>query len=224
MSIFIKIFYYLIIGIGIFLIARIGIFLVHYQNFSSLSLSNVILAFLYGFRFDLASLLVFSGIPLLLMALPFHWCTSKWWHVTLSSIVFFVFVLEGTLLIGDVIYFGYVKRHLTNELLFLRKDIKVVPNPYVMTNMMETQVSNPFLNQRRRLLFTHIPADCMIRIFTVSGVLVDVINVHNEPDNGIIHWDMLTRENLEIAAGMYIFQVESEITGDTMLGKFAVIK
>ena len=124
MSIFIKIFYYLIIGIGIFLIARIGIFLVHYQNFSSLSLSNVILAFLYGFRFDLASLLVFSGIPLLLMALPFHWCTSKWWHVTLSSIVFFVFVLEGTLLIGDVIYFGYVKRHLTNELLFLGKDIK----------------------------------------------------------------------------------------------------
>ena len=104
------------------------------------------------------------------------------------------------------------------------KDIKVVPNPYVMTNMMETQVSNPFLNQRRRLLFTHIPADCMIRIFTVSGVLVDVINVHNEPDNGIVHWDMLTRENLEIAAGMYIFQVESEITGDTMLGKFAVIK
>ena len=124
MNIFIKIFYYLIIGIGIFLIARIGIFLVHYQNFSSLSLSNVILAFLYGFRFDLASLLVFSGIPLLLMALPFHWCTSKWWHVTLSSIVFFVFVLEGTLLIGDVIYFGYVKRHLTNELLFLGKDIK----------------------------------------------------------------------------------------------------
>ena len=43
-------------------------------------------------------------------------------------------------------------------------------------------------------------------------------------DNGIVHWEMLTRENLEIAAGMYIFQVESEITGDTMLGKFAVIK
>ena len=104
------------------------------------------------------------------------------------------------------------------------KEIKVVPNPYVMTNMMETQVSNPFLNQRRKLLFTHIPADCRIRIFTVSGVLVDEINVHNEPDNGIIHWDMLTRENLEIAAGMYIYHVESEKTGDTMLGKFAVIK
>ena len=102
--------------------------------------------------------------------------------------------------------------------------IKVVPNPYVMTNMMETQVSNPFLNQRRRLMFTHIPANCSIKIFTVSGILVDEIIVSNEPDNGIIHWDMLTRENLEIAAGMYIYHIESEITGDAKLGKFAVIK
>lgn len=102
--------------------------------------------------------------------------------------------------------------------------IKVVPNPYVMTNMMETQVSNPFLNQRRRLMFTHIPANCSIKIFTVSGIFVDEIIVSNEPDNGIIHWDMLTRENLEIAAGMYIYHIESEITGDAKLGKFAVIK
>ena len=102
--------------------------------------------------------------------------------------------------------------------------IKVVPNPYVMTNMMETQVSNPYLNQRRRLMFTHIPANCSIKIFTVSGILVDEIIVSNEPDNGIIHWDMLTRENLEIAAGMYIYHIESEITGDAKLGKFAVIK
>ena len=102
--------------------------------------------------------------------------------------------------------------------------IKVVPNPYVMTNMMETQVSNPYLNQRRRLMFTHIPANCSIKIFTVSGILVDEIIVSNEPDNGIIHWDMLTRENLEIAAGMYIYHIESEITGDSKLGKFAVIK
>ena len=102
--------------------------------------------------------------------------------------------------------------------------IKVVPNPYVMTNMMETQVSNPYLNQRRRLMFTHIPANCSIKIFTVSGILVDQIIVSNEPDNGIIHWDMLTRENLEIAAGMYIYHIESQITGKSKLGKFAVIK
>ena len=102
--------------------------------------------------------------------------------------------------------------------------IMVVPNPYVMTNMMETAVANQFLNQRRRLMFTNIPADCHIRIFTVSGTYVDEINVKNEPDDGIIHWNMLTRENLEIAPGMYIYHVESNETGDSKIGKFAVIK
>ena len=90
--------------------------------------------------------------------------------------------------------------------------------------MMESAVGNPFLNQRRRLMFTHVPADCIIKIFTVSGVLVDEILVSNDPENGVIHWDMLTRENLEIAAGMYIYHIEAQETGDQKLGKFAVIK
>jgi hypothetical protein len=104
------------------------------------------------------------------------------------------------------------------------KEIKVVPNPYVMTNMMEGAVSNPFLNQRRKLMFTHIPAECTIHIFTVSGVLVDKLEVDNEPENGIVHWDMLTREGLEIAAGMYLYHIESNVSGDAKIGKFAVIK
>ena len=102
--------------------------------------------------------------------------------------------------------------------------IRVVPNPYVMTNMMESAVANPFLNQRRKIMFTHVPADCIIKIFTVSGVLVDEIIVNNTPDNGIIHWDMLTRENLEIAAGMYIYHIDAQEIGEEKIGKFAVIK
>ena len=61
-------------------------------------------------------------------------------------------------------------------------------------------------------------------IIEIGGVLVDEIKVQNAPDQGIVHWDMLTRESLEIAAGMYIYHVESTVTGDSKLGKFAVIK
>lgn len=103
--------------------------------------------------------------------------------------------------------------------------IQVVPNPYVVTNMMEPAVANPYLNQRRRIMFTHIPAECDIKIFTVSGTLVDDIEVRNaDPENGIAHWDMLTREGLEIAAGMYIYHIKSTQTGEVKTGKFAVIK
>lgn len=110
------------------------------------------------------------------------------------------------------------------DLKYTMRDIKVVPNPYVGTNAMEPSVANWLLNQRRRLLFTHLPAQCTIRIFTVSGVLVDKIEVNNSSDNGITHWDMLTKEGLEIAAGMYIYHVRAKATGDEKVGKFAVIK
>jgi len=102
--------------------------------------------------------------------------------------------------------------------------IKVVPNPYVATNAMEPALANPLLNVRRRLLFTHIPAQCTIKIFTVSGILIDQIEVDNPDDNGTAHWDLLTKEGLEVAAGMYLYYVKSEKTGHEKFGKFGIIK
>ncbi len=114
--------------------------------------------------------------------------------------------------------------------------IKVVPNPYVATNLMEEAVTNPQLSQRRKLAFTHIPAQCTIRIFTVSGALVDVLEVSNAVEsratnwdnnthrNGMAYWDLKTKEGLDIPAGYYIYHVESHATGEVKIGKFAVLK
>ena len=112
-----------------------------------------------------------------------------------------------------------------NENLSLDR-IKVVPNPYVGTNIYEESILNSDFNQRRKLMFTHLPARCKIKIFTISGILVDEINVFNSTNNGIAYWDLLTNEGLEIAAGMYIFHVESFSEGSkgVKVGKFGVIK
>jgi len=112
----------------------------------------------------------------------------------------------------------------SNEIKASLKNIKVVPNPYIAGNAMEPAVLSPLRTQQRRLMFTHIPAKCTIKIFTVSGVLVDVIEVQNEPDNGIIHWDLKTKEGLEVAAGIYLYHVKSHATGDERISKFAIIK
>ncbi len=73
-------------------------------------------------------------------------------------------------------------------------------------------------------MFTNIPAKCAIKIFTSSGVLVDNIYVDNPPSEGIVHWDLLTKEGLEIAAGMYFYHIKADATGDEKMGKFAIIK
>ncbi|MBK7107047.1 MAG: hypothetical protein IPH62_17375 [Ignavibacteriae bacterium] len=116
------------------------------------------------------------------------------------------------------------------------KKIKVVPNPYVVTNTMESAVANWQRNQKRQIMFTHIPAQCKISIFTLSGILIDEIEVDNSVSgrenswdlnseaNGTVHWDLRSSEGLEIAAGYYIYHVESKRTGEVKVGKFAVIK
>jgi len=112
------------------------------------------------------------------------------------------------------------KKVLNNQM----DNIKVVPNPYIATNAMEQFLSNTALNQRRLISFTNIPAECIIKIFSSSGVYIDEIIVQNPPDKGQVHWDLLSREGLEIAAGLYFYHVKSALTGKEKLGKFAVIK
>jgi len=131
------------------------------------------------------------------------------------------FWVTDSLMFTVVSYDSIDERDLSNKM----DSIKVVPNPYVCTNAMEPAIAGwGYKSQRRRLLFTHLPAHCTIKIFSVSGVLVNEIDVNNDADNGTIHWDMLTKGGLEIAAGMYIYHVKAKETGDEKVGKFAVIK
>jgi len=104
------------------------------------------------------------------------------------------------------------------------EDIKVVPNPYIATNKMEPAVKNPYLNQRRKIMFTNVPAQCEIKIFTVSGILVDEFNVSNSSENGIAYWDLKSREGLDVAAGVYLYHIKSTLTDDVKMGKFAIVK
>ena len=130
----------------------------------------------------------------------------------LSSIESFVFSVSSE------------KKIDTNAIKTAMDSIRVVPNPYIATNTMESAVGNQYLNQGRRIMFTHLPAECIIQIFTPTGLPVDKIEVNNAADNGMAHWDLLTREGLEVASGMYVYVVKCKITGRQKAGKFAIIK
>ncbi|MCB9367211.1 MAG: hypothetical protein H6508_08540 [Calditrichaeota bacterium] len=100
--------------------------------------------------------------------------------------------------------------------------IKVYPNPYVAANPQEP--SNPFNEGRgeRRLTFNHLPERCTIRIYTVKGELVDVIEHNAGIDDGTENWDLRTSDGLNVAYGIYLYHVDSPYGEKT--GRFAVIK
>lgn len=99
--------------------------------------------------------------------------------------------------------------------------IKVVPNPYVVRN--DWEVSRDYA----RIQFTHLPAECTIRIYTLAGNLIktirhEVTESELSEQGGTVNWNVLTDNNQIPASGVYIYYVSSPI-GQKM-GKFAVIK
>ncbi|HAP35709.1 MAG TPA: hypothetical protein DCQ28_07110 [Bacteroidetes bacterium] len=102
--------------------------------------------------------------------------------------------------------------------------IKVVPNPYIAVNDIEPTNRLPGTTRgSRRIYFEHLPVQCVIRIYTLSGELVKELNHSSGIENGREYWDLLNRDNIGVAYGVYIAHVEAKGVGEKIL-KFALIK
>ena len=100
--------------------------------------------------------------------------------------------------------------------------IKVVPNPYIVTNPLEPRTQLSSGRGERVIQFTHLPSQCTIRIFNIRGQLVDIIDHNNMMDDGIARWDLETKDGIDVSFGVYIYHVESNV--GNKIGRFALIK
>jgi hypothetical protein len=98
----------------------------------------------------------------------------------------------------------------------------VVPNPYVGSASFEPARFAISGRGERRMEFRAIPQGSAVRIYTVRGELVRTL-YHDGSMAGFVPWDLRTKDNLEIAPGLYLFHVETP-AGATHVGKFAVLK
>jgi hypothetical protein len=77
----------------------------------------------------------------------------------------------------------------------------------------------------RAIHFANLPAKCTIRIFSIDGDLVRVIEHDVPPDfpqSSHERWDMITRNTQAVASGIYYFHVESDI--GSQIGTIVIIK
>jgi hypothetical protein len=98
----------------------------------------------------------------------------------------------------------------------------VVPNPYVASASFEPERFAVSGRGERRLEFRGLPARCTIRIYTVRGDFVQSLH-HDGSMDGYVPWNLRTKDNLDLAAGLYVYHVDAGELGES-IGKFAVIK
>lgn len=93
--------------------------------------------------------------------------------------------------------------------------IKVVPNPYYVRASWERN------DLTKKILFTNLPPKCKISIFTLSAEhVIDLY--HDNSTVGHTSWNLRSKENMEVAYGLYVYKVESE-WGD-YIGKFSIVR
>jgi hypothetical protein len=101
----------------------------------------------------------------------------------------------------------------TDSLLAL---VHTVPDPYYVTNALEITASTKVLR------FVNLPSQAIIRIYSLSGVLVNVLTHNNAGNGGEEVWNLRNRNNQFIASGVYFYHVETP-DGRTKIGRFTVV-
>jgi hypothetical protein len=105
--------------------------------------------------------------------------------------------------------------------------IRVVPNPYIATTSQESPLPPTITSGRgeRKISFIHLPKDSKIHIFTARGELVRTLEMPagQSINDGSVDWDLRSRENIEVAYGVYFYLIDAPNVGQKT-GKIAIIK
>ncbi|MCC6396171.1 MAG: hypothetical protein IT282_04070 [Bacteroidetes bacterium] len=98
----------------------------------------------------------------------------------------------------------------------------VVPNPYVGAASFEPERFAVTGRGERRMEFRGVPVGATVRIYTVAGYLVQTLR-HDGTTDSMIPWNLRTKDNLDVAPGLYLFHVEAQ-GFDDYTGKFAIVR
>jgi hypothetical protein len=101
-------------------------------------------------------------------------------------------------------------------------DIKVVPNPYIISALWERKrLGDPKLGEPvRDIVFTNLPGVCTITIYTLDGNLVKTIE--HTSGQGTEFWDLRSFSNQQVATGVYLYHVKSD--AGERVSKFAIVR
>jgi hypothetical protein len=94
--------------------------------------------------------------------------------------------------------------------------VHTVPDPYYVTNSLEITPNTKILK------FVNLPNRAIVRIYSVSGVLVQVLTLNDVTGGGELTWNLRNRNNQFVASGVYFYHVEGP-DGQTKVGRFTVV-
>ncbi len=130
-SILLEVLQFYLVFILLFQTFRILIYVNYPDLFTNLHFFEFIQSIFLGLRFDLSSISAILFIPIVFYIIPFNYSNSLIYRRIISSIIYVQLCATTIFLTADFFYFSFVKRHITNEVLFLLNDSKYLMSEVV---------------------------------------------------------------------------------------------
>ena len=100
------------------------------------------------------------------------------------------------------------------------KAVHTVPDPYYVTNQFEQSTDNKIIK------FVNLPQRAIIRIYSSSGVLVNILEHNSTTFGGDETWNVRNRNNQVVASGVYFYHIEANgVNGGTArrVGRMTIV-
>ena len=95
--------------------------------------------------------------------------------------------------------------------------VHTVPDPYYVRSAFDVGPSN------KGLRFVNVPNQAIIRVYSLNGTLVRVLEHNDNLGGGEVQWDLRNRNNQFVASGVYFYVVEAP-NGETTTGRFTIVQ
>ncbi len=100
------------------------------------------------------------------------------------------------------------------------EDVRIVPNPFYTRSGFSRGVYEGASQLDARCKIINLPQRCVVRIYTLNGVLVRTFNKNSDdPD---IEWDLKNGEGVPVASGIYLVNIDAGELGQRTL-KFLMV-
>ena len=116
-----------IINVVVLFLARFILFSLYPQSFEDLTFIEMINSFLVGAKIDIITICTFNFIFILFLLTPFKFTYNLYYRYFFGFLWFLIMIAILFIDIADILYFPFVNRHITGELIAMMNDLSTVP-------------------------------------------------------------------------------------------------
>ncbi len=114
------------IALVLMMLVRLFLLLSYPADFSDLSTTELLLSLFMGLRVDIITLFTFLGLFILMLTLPVSWVHHQRYRKIIGRLWAVVLIAILAISIGDVLYYYFIHRHISNELFNLSNDMNII--------------------------------------------------------------------------------------------------